>query len=64
MHACESKYTKSIEEAIKTNTKSFFAYTKSRNESNKHPNVMKLKDETSDNPSNIVDVFAIFLVGL
>lgn len=58
MRACENKYTESIEETIKTNTKAFFAYTKSLNKSNKLPNIMNLKDESSDNPSEIANLFA------
>lgn len=58
MRACENKYTESIEETIKTNTKAFFAHTKSLNKSNKLPNIMKLDDESSDNTIGIANLFA------
>lgn len=58
LRACESNYTKSIENSIKTNTKAFFAYTKSLNKSNKLPNIMKLNNESSDNPETIANYFA------
>lgn len=58
LRACEKNYTKTIEESIRTNTKAFFAYTKSLNKSNKLPNVMKLNNESSDNPETIANYFA------
>lgn len=58
LRACEKKYTNTIEETIKTNSKAFFAYTKSLNKSNRLPNVMKLNNETSDNPIEIANLFA------
>lgn len=58
LRACERKYTLSIEESIKLNTKAFFAYTKSLNKSNRLPNVMKLNNVSSDNPTIIAIFFA------
>lgn len=58
MRKCEKKYTLSIENSIKNNTKAFFAYTKSLNKSNRLPNVMKFNNESSDIPSNIANFFA------
>lgn len=58
MRACEANYTESIEKTIRSNTKAFFAYTKSLNKSNKLPNVMKLNDESTDNPADIANLFA------
>lgn len=58
LRACERNYTESIEKSVKTNTKAFFAYTKSLNKSNKLPNAMKLNDESTDNPYEIANLFA------
>lgn len=40
------------------NTRAFFAYTKSLKKFNKVPNVMKLGNDSSDNPTEIVGLFA------
>lgn len=58
LRACEKNYTNSIEESIESNTKAFFAHTKSLNKSNRLPNVMKLNDQSSDNPTEIVNLFS------
>lgn len=58
MRSCEKKFITEIETTIKTNTKAFFAYTKSLNKSNKLPNLMKLNSESSDDPNIIADFFA------
>lgn len=58
LRACENKYTASIEQTMKTNTKAFFAYTKSLNKSNRLPNVMKLNNESSDDLTEIANLFA------
>lgn len=58
LRACEIKYTSTIEELIPTNTKAFFDYTKSLKKSNKLPNRMKLNGTSSDNPTEIANLFA------
>lgn len=55
---CEKKYTSTIEQTIKTNTRAFFAYTKSLNKSNRLPNVMKLNNYSTDSPVEIANLFA------
>lgn len=58
LKASEKRYTDSIEKIIKTNTKSFFAYTKSLNKTNKLPCTMNLKGESSEDPKVIANYFA------
>lgn len=58
LKACELNYTQSIENSIKSNTKAFFAYTKSLNKSNKLPNVMNFNNLTSNDPKIISNFFA------
>lgn len=58
LKSCEKQYTDSIEQAVKTNTKAFFAFTKSLNRSNRFPNVMKLNGHVTDNPFTIANLFA------
>lgn len=58
LKASEKRYTESIEKTIKTNTKSFFAYTKSLNKTNKLPCTMNFKGASSDDPKEIANYFA------
>lgn len=50
---CEFNLIENIENNIKLNTKAFFSYTKSLKKTNKLPSVMKLNNNSSDNPHEI-----------
>lgn len=56
--ANHNKYQESIEQSLKSNCKFFFAYTKARQETNSLPNTMKYKNNESDNPETIANLFA------
>lgn len=51
----ENKYTKCIENTVKTNTKAFFAYTKSLNKSNKLPCTMNFDNDSPEDPEEIAN---------
>lgn len=53
-----SSYQRNIESLIKTNPKSFFAYTKSLRKSNKLLALMRLKNKTSENIGETANLFA------
>lgn len=52
------KYQDNIENAVKENSKVFFAYTKARNETNTLPNIVKFKNVVTDDPKKVANLFA------
>lgn len=55
---CFDNYVNDCEEKLKSNTKSFFAFTKSLRKTNSLPNDMKLENETSNDRQSICNLFA------
>lgn len=55
---CLLSYESNVENMIRTNPKSFFAYTKSLHKSNQLPTVMKYGNEISQNMKQTADLFA------
>lgn len=55
---CFDGYVKDCEEKIKTNTKCFFAFTKSLKKTNSLPNSMKLEDDEASDKLSICNMFA------
>lgn len=55
---CLRDYAKNIESYVRTNPKSFFAYTKSLQKSNNLPMIMKYNGLISDNMKQTADLFA------
>ncbi len=57
---CFDNYVNDCEEKLKTNTKCFFAFTKSLKKTNSLPSSMKLGDEIVSDRSSICNLFAKF----
>jgi len=60
IEACFNNYVQNCEDKIKTNTKCFFAFTKSLRKTNSLPNNMKLNAEVGDDRQSICNLFAKF----
>lgn len=55
---CERSYINNIESRNNSNSKAFFAYTKSINKSNKFPTKMSLGNDSGDDPKSITNLFS------
>lgn len=56
--ACFDDYVRDCEEKIKSNTKCFFAFTKSLNKTNSLPNSVKYVDEEASDRESVCNLFA------